>query len=306
MLTLTSTKITQIFIDCDDFMIDFSKQVQSSGSFIGKSSLPISKLSASEVMTICILYHHSRMDCFKSFYQLMALKELKSYFPQLPSYPHFVKLKKHFFFELFAFLWSKRLGHVSGEANFVDSKKLEVGHLKREKQHRTMKGLAQKGKTSTGWFVGLKLHLVVNEHGLPCRFLITSGNRADNNEKVLKQLFKGLKGVFYGDKGYLTKLKDWLEKQGVVLVSKVRKNMKRKKLSHKQKHYLKKRGLIETVFGLLAFQCDIDHTRHRSQSGFFINLFSALIAYTYFDRFPRLNRFTAQEIESSNIALIQD
>ena len=306
MLMLTSTKVIQIFIDCDDFIIDLSRQIQQSGSFVGNSSSPASALSASEVMTICILYHHSRADCFKSFYELLALKQLKSFFPELPSYPHFVKLKKHYFFELFAFLWSKRLYNASTEANFVDSKKLEVCHPKREKQHATMQGLAKKGKTSTGWFFGLKLHLIINENGQPVRFLVTSGNRVDNNEKVLKQLFKGLKGLFYADRGYLTKLKVWLEQQGVMLITKIRKNMKPLKLTPKQKHYLKNRSLIETVFGLLTFQCDIDHTRHRSQSGFFINLFSALIAYTYFDRFPQLKRFSAKEIQENNFVLIQD
>ena len=306
MLTLTSTKIVEIFIDCDDFMIDLSKSLQSSGSFIGNTAQPESDISASEIMTICILYHHSRMDCFKSFYKLIVLNHLKSFFPSSPSYSHFVKLKKHYLFELFAFLLSQRLARPSGEANFIDSKKLPVCHLKREKQHKVMDGLTAKGKTSTGWFFGLKLHLIINANGEPVRFLVTSGNRADNNEDVLKKLFKGLIGFFYGDKGYLTKLKTWLKSQGVTLITKIKKNMKKPMLSHKQKHYLKRRGLIETVFGLLSFQCDIDHTRHRSQNGFFINLFSGLIAYTYFENLPMLKRFSAKEIQEGALVLIQD
>ena len=306
MLTLTTSKIIEIFVDCDDFMIEFSKSLQSSGSFIGNTARPDSDISASEIMTICILYHHSRMDCFKSFYKLIVLKHLKSFFPGSPSYSHFVKLKKHYLFELFAFLLSQRLARPSGGANFIDSKKLSVCHLKREKQHKVMDGLAAKGKTSTGWFFGLKLHLIINEHGEPVRFLVTSGNRADNNECVLKKLFGGLWGFFYGDKGYLTKLKAWLKSQGITLITKIKKNMKKPMLSHKQKHYLKRRSLIETVFGLLTFQCDIEHTRHRSQHGFFINLFSGLIAYTYFERLPQLKRFSAKEIQEGAFVLIQD
>jgi hypothetical protein len=306
MLTLTTSKIVEIFVDCDDFMIEFSKSLQARGSLIGNTAQPESDISASEIMTICILYHHSRMDCFKSFYKLIVLQRLKSFFPDSPSYPHFVKLKKHYLFELFAFLLSQRLARPSGEANFIDSKKLQACHLKREKQHKVMEGLAAKGKTSTGWFFGLKLHLIINEYGEPVRFLVTSGNKADNNEGVLKRLFGGLVGCFYGDKGYLTKLKAWLKSQGATLITKIKKNMKKPMLSHKQKHYLKRRALIETVFGLLSFQCDIDHTRHRSQHGFFINLFSGLIAYTYLESLPMLKRFSAREIQEGSFVLIKD
>ena len=166
-----------------------------------------------------------------------------------------------------------------------------------------MKGLASKGKTSTGWFFGLKLHLIINEQGQVCRFLITSANRADNNKHVLKTLFKGLQGVFFADKGYLTKLKGWLKSQGVELITKVRKNMKRPPLTHKQKHYLKRRSLIETVFGLMTFQCDLDHTRHRSQKGFFINIFTAIIAYTYLDNRPQIKRYSPSQIKENDIVL---
>ena len=285
-------------------MKGFSKNV--SCHLIGNNQHPESSLSGSEILTICIIYHHSRLDCFKSFYSIIVKGVLKSYFPDAPSYTHFIKLKKYYLFELFAFLWHSRLSKPSSEANFVDSKKLQVCHPKREHQHRVMKGLADKGKTSTGWFFGLKLHLIINEYGQPCSFLITSGNQADNNAQVLKKLFKGMQGVFFGDKGYLTKLKAWLMSQGVELITKVRKNMKKPKLSHKQKHYLKRRTLIETVFGLLTFQCDIDHSRHRSQHGFFANIFAATIAYTYFDRMPQMKRFSPKELQENGIVLFID
>lgn len=304
MLTLTTGKIAEIFVDCDDFMIEFS--AHTSGVILGSQAYPESALSVSETVTLCILYHHSRMDCFKTYYELVVLGALKNYFPDAPSYTHFIKLKKHCVLELFCFLLHSRMSPPTPDANFVDAKKLTSCHIRRERQHKTMKGLAAKGKTSTGWFFGLKIHLIVNEFGQPCNFLITSGNRSDNNTKVLKQLFKGMKGIFFGDKGYLTKLRDWLSSQGVKLITKVKKNMKKPPLTHKQKHYLKRRSLIETVFGLMTYQCDIDHTRHRSQSGFFINVFSALAAYTYIDSIPNLKRFSRKEIEENEIVLIQE
>lgn len=121
MLTLTRTKIVEIFVDCDDFMIEFSRYTSQRLMGQGPS---YGSMSVSEVMAICILYHHSRTDCFKTFYMLVVRKMLRSYFPDAPSYQHFVKLKKHCLLELFAFTWSKRLAPPTPEANFVDSKKL--------------------------------------------------------------------------------------------------------------------------------------------------------------------------------------
>ena len=298
MLTLTEHKLIQIFIDVDDFLKDFQPLMEQ--RLLGKSR-PQSKLHPSEIITICICYHFSRMDCFKTYYLLIVHRKMRTYFPHLPSYERFVALKKHYLFELFAYL-TTRLAPPSPQANYIDSKKLESCHIKRAARHRTMKGLAAKGKTSVGWFYGIKLHLIINQYGQLCNFTITPGKTADNNPQVLQRLFKNLKGNFFGDKGYLTQLKAKLAEQGVELITKVKSNMKKVKLNAEQKHYLKQRGLIETVFGLLSFQADIDHTRHRSPIGMFVNLFSGLIAYTYFDNLPQAKTFRSL----SQIELFKD
>jgi DDE family transposase len=74
----------------------------------------------------------------------------------------------------------------------IDSKKLEVCHLRREKGHRVFKGFARKGKGSMGWFYGLKLHLLINHLGQFVSFLVTPANIADNNHSVLRDLLQGL------------------------------------------------------------------------------------------------------------------
>lgn len=290
MLTLTEDKLIQIFVAADDFMKEFEPQLQRHS--LGVATRSTSKLYTSEILTLSIAYHFSRMACFKAYYHQIVLKQLKPYFPHLPSYARFIALKRQHLLATFAFLQS-RLHPASPQANYIDSKKLESCHYQRAGSHRTMKGLANKGKTSTGWFYGLKLHLIINAQAELCQVAFSSGNVSDNNANLLKTLFKRLQGVFFGDKGYLTKLKDWLAAQGVQLITKVRKNMTPKnRLNPQEKHYLHHRGLIETVFGLLTFQANIDHTRHRSQVGMFINLISGLIAYTFFDVLPRLKPFT--------------
>ncbi len=62
-------------------------------------------------------------------------------------------------------------------------------------------------------------------------------------------------------------------------------------LSAKKYYYLQHPGLIETVFDCLKNLCNLDHTRHRSPVNFFVNIWSALLAYTYFDEFPAITPF---------------
>jgi hypothetical protein len=46
-------------------------------------------------------------------------------------------------------------------------------------RHKTFKDEARRGKSSTGWFYGFKLHLVVDDQGKILSFSITKGNVDD-------------------------------------------------------------------------------------------------------------------------------
>nr|WP_320412399.1 transposase [Candidatus Regiella insecticola] len=59
-------------------------------------------------------------------------------------------------------------GTVKGECSgvcIVDSTPLAVCDNMRIKRHRVFQGLAERGKSSTGWFFGFKLHAVINHRG---------------------------------------------------------------------------------------------------------------------------------------------
>jgi hypothetical protein len=60
---------------------------------------------------------------------------------------------------LFAYMLHER-GELTGIA-FVDSTSIAVCHGKRISRSRVFKGLAKIGKTTSGWFYELKLHLIV-------------------------------------------------------------------------------------------------------------------------------------------------
>ena len=111
----------------------------------------------------------------------------------------------------------------------------------------------------------MKLHLIINEEGELISFCFTSGNVSNNNHLVLKHLCTDLSGEMFADAGYVShRLFEILFDQGLQLFTKIRRNMKNKFINLRQKYYLKKRSLVETVIYLLKYNCDILHTRHRS------------------------------------------
>ncbi len=67
-------------------------------------------------------------------------------------------------------------------------------------------------------------------------------------------------------------------------------------ITYKKNYYLSHRGLIETVF--------VATWINRSPLNFFINLWSALIAYTFFDQTPSITPFKERIAQSCEIVVI--
>ena len=187
------------------------------------------------------------------------------------------------------FLKTCCLGKCTG-ISYIDSTPLRSCHIKREKQHKVFKGIAQKGQCSLGWFYGFKLHIIINDRGEILDFIITFGNVDDRKPLNDMDLHKRIFGKLYGDKGYISK--DLFEKlfvDGVHLITKIKKNIKNSLMLLQDKIALRKRALIETVNDELKNICQIEHTRHRSFENFTTNLLSGLIAYSFFDKKPSIN-----------------
>nr|WP_230679900.1 IS982 family transposase [Pontibacter sp. 172403-2] len=284
---MDTAKVVEVFC----FLDDFCKEV---AAYFATHPLPAAlhprscagrkpSLSESEVLTILVLYHLSGFKCFEYFYQRLILRELHSYFPGAVSYTQFLSLARQACFHALLLAQyrcslSARTGHY-----YIDSKKLPVCDNGRIHQHHVFDGIAQRGKSSTGWFFGLKLHLVTNEHKQLVWFLVTPANIADNNKQVLSYMLSGLKGKCYGDKGYLTAMLEELLEKELHLVSKIRKNMKNILLSLHDKLNLMKRGTIEAVNDILMSVCDINHTRHRNPLNALVHILSGLTAYTFLE-----------------------
>jgi len=229
-------------------------------------------------MTILVLFQMSRFRDFKNFYTGFLCFYHKSCFPNLPSYGRFVNLINRAIFPLTIFTQLKA-GKQTG-IYYIDSSCLPVCHIKRSKRHKTFDSIAEYGKTSVGWFFGLKLHIVTNDRGELLAFKITKGSRSDSKEAV--PLLKSFKGLAFGDKGYLgKKIFEELISGGLKLITRKRKNMKEKLgISAYEKQLLNQRGIIETVIGHLKHCYQVWHTRHRSIINAMTHLVAALAAYT--------------------------
>jgi hypothetical protein len=243
------------------------------------------RLSVSEIMTIMLLFHLSHYRTFKDYYRECVEQELRDYFPKLVSYHRFLELELSMIVPLSAYLMSKT-GNATG-LYYVDSTSLKVCHNRRINRHKTFAGIAERGKTSVGYFFGFKLHLVFNHQGELMSFCLTRGNVDDR--QPLSKLFKGLKGLAAGDKGYISKKhEEQLAKQDLRLITKVRRNMKKRALTAFEKYFLSQRSLIETIIDQLKAICQIEHTRHRKPDNFVVNLLAGLAAYVVRPRKPQL------------------
>ena len=269
--------ITELFCILDDFCKQFNQSLDKALICDQKTTIQKSALTLSESMTIVILFHQSGFRFFKYFYCQMIMPFWKSAFPKLLSYNRFIEIMPRCLQALTSFFHQIK-GKDTG-ISIIDSTKLVVCHNLRIKRHRVFKGLANRGKSSTGWFYGLKLHMVINHLGGIINLKLTSGNVHD--VAVLESLTQELKGILLGDKGYLSKAKtDALAKRGLKLLTPARRNMKNKPIrTEEEKQLLCKRGLIETVNDQLKNLHQLEHSRHRSVNNFMVNMMAAVVAY---------------------------
>lgn len=217
------------------------------------------------------------------------------------SYNRFIELSHRSAIAFMLFLHYKCRGECTG-ISFIDSTVLRVCHNKRIKRNKTFKGIAEVGRSTMGWFFGFKLHLIINDKGEILSFYLTKGNVDDRDAKAITQMTKEIFGKLFGDKGYISKaLSDMLFGNGIQLITAVRRNMKSKALSNEEKLLLRKRSVIETVNDELKNICQVEHTRHRSVSGFLINIMSAIAAYSFFPKKPSIKK----DIQETNQKAIQ-
>ncbi|MGZ3673759.1 MAG: IS982 family transposase, partial [Ktedonobacterales bacterium] len=205
----------------------------------------VGRLSPSEIMTILILFQQSGYRTFKGFSTQHVRVHLRAEFSGLVSYTRFVALMPRVLVPLAVYLQTQ-MGSCTG-VSFIDSTALSVCKNARIHQHRVFAIDARRGKTSVGWFYGFKLHLVVNDRGELLTFCLTPGNVDDR--RPVPRLVRRLFGKLFGDRGYISQAlaEQLFTTRGIVLITKLRKNMRERLLAYTDKLLLRKRALIEIV-----------------------------------------------------------
>jgi len=240
--------------------------------------------------------HSSGFKYLKSFHHGFAEPQLRGYFPGMPCYEHFVALQKSVFVPLVFFLHS-HLGTRTG-LYYIDSTALPVCDNHRISRHKVFADLAQRGKTSMGWFFGFKLHLVFNNDNEIVALKLTPGNVHDTTP--VPALTRDLIGKLFGDKGYIgQKLAEDLLRRGLTLFTRVRRNMKALPLSLQDKALLNARNMAETIIGQIKEFSSLNLSKHRSVINAFVHIIAAITAYQINPFKPKRNLQPRYQLETT-------
>jgi hypothetical protein len=280
------SQLIAMFCDIDDFCKWFEplymQRLLQEGQ---RPRLRQGQLSLSEIMTIIVFFHASHYRDFKHYSTTYVEGHLRPYFPALVSYSRFVELMPRTVVPLCGYL-STRKGRCTG-ITFVDSTSLAVCHNRRISRHKVFAGYATRGKSSMSWFFGFTLHLMVNDEGELLAFRVTTAEV--NDQGPVRRMARGLWGPLFGDRGYISRaLHQALWAQRLVLITLMRRNMKPRLMRLWDRLMLRKRFLIETINDQLKNISHIEHSRHRTLTGFMVNLVAGLIAYTFQPKKPSL------------------
>ena len=269
-------KYTTIFAIVDDFCKAYQDWVSHKLLSSDKQRNREGKLSLSEAVSIMIFYHFSEFKHFKIYYQHFI--QNGGLFKNPPCYARFIQIIPSLFLPIVImmhYLSGKHTGiYYADSTHFAVCKNIRIA------RNRTFAGLAQRGRSSIDWFYGFKLHMIINDKSEIIAIKITRGNTDDRKafeEMVIK---KGLKGKCYADKGYISKdLFTRLYHKGLILITGIKSNMKNYLMPILDKIFLRKRFIIETIFGYIKEHFNLRPNKHRSPTNFFASLFSALIAF---------------------------
>ena len=131
------------------------------------------------------------------------------------------------------------------------------------------------------YFFGIKVHMIVNSDGVPIEFVFSPGGEADIRGFHKLELTIPRGSTLFADSAYTDyALEDFLKQEWAIhLISKRKKNAKRKHTSYDQLKLSLTRNRIETVFsGINALmpRC----IRAKTERGFCLKVMFFILAYT--------------------------
>jgi len=190
-----------------------------------------------------------------------------------------VNLNRWFFLALIIIVLLIKINRANAHpVKHIDSTDIPVCKFKNAHCHKTMKQIAQFGRSSQGTFYGLKMHIIsdLKRKLLSIKF---TGAKTDDREVVI-EMSEGLTGIFVADAGYVSKKlqEEFYQENKRILFIKPRNNMK-KIITWWQEKLYQTRMLIELNFRTLKMFYGLITSLPRSVDGYFANYTYALLAY---------------------------
>lgn len=237
-------------------------------------------LSLSEIATICLIKTRYGINGLHALYLLLTTKFQNDF--KLPSYKNFVETMNHYAFYLLVLVNTllSLNNKQSGTVKIIDSTCIPVCKNIRIYAHKVMRSVATRSKTTTGWFYGVKLHLLID---LRLSILAVRFSTANvNDRQVLNTFLNTLeKSIVVADAGYLSsKLQAKAAKRRNILLTGTRCNMK-KVATFFQIALLNLRVRIESVFSILKERLGLVTSLPRSVRGYYSHYIRTIFSYMF-------------------------
>jgi len=230
-------------------------------------------LTINETVSLALFKQKNNIATKKSLHGIFNLKKTCSYKTLVVNLNRWAKLAAALLFLILKI--NRRNQHI---VKHIDSTDIPVCLFKNANSHKTMKGLANFGKSAKGAYFGLKLHLISDLRRLILSLKFTSANMDDR--KMVMLLSKDLQGIFIADAGYISKKleREFYQENKRILFVKPRKNMRIMMTEWQDKLY-KTRATIELNFRSLKMFYGMLTSLPRSIDGYIANYIYALLAY---------------------------
>lgn len=240
------------------------------------------KLSIAEVCTIVLIQKEFNICNVKSLYKLIKSNYCNNF--NLGCYKCFndslVRCSKYLLQLTFLIFQINNL--KSGVLTFVDSTSIPVCKIWRASSHKVMKHLANKSKTTIGWYYGIKLHVICDEVGNLISIAFTTSTIDDR--KPLMTFLNKIKDKIVGcDGGYCGKeVINKARETGNIVLAAIRKNMKTIATSW-QEEVLNLRSVVERCFSIMKTRLNLVTSLPRSVNGYLSHYTRCIFMYIFKD-----------------------
>ena len=154
--------ITTVYYLVDNFCKVYQEWERSKLLSSDKQRQREGNLSLCELLTIVLYFYLSPCRDFKNYYLYYLKYKYKDCFA-LPSYSRIIQLWPRIIMPLVIMMQLLK-GETTGM--YFNSTKLGICHNKRTSNNKVFGRIAKIGMSSYGWFMGFKLHLLINHKGV--------------------------------------------------------------------------------------------------------------------------------------------